>query len=379
MARTAATLYERRVSVTRVALVSPYALSVFGGVQEQVLAMARTLQQRDVDVLIVAPDSSDGDDHDTSVRIERFGRLLSIPANGSRAPLTVSLAAARAAHRSVVRFSPQVVHLHEPFAPVFGYELLRAHDRPLVGTFHRSGGGPAYALTRPVLNRLARSLDCTSAVSAAAAQTIFDGAGVTTSVLFNGFETNRFRTLPRTAHERSTILFLGRLEARKGARTVLEAARLAQRESREWIVKIAGEGPEGPDLRREFADLSTVQFLGAVSDLEKRQLLRDADVLVAPSTHGESFGLVLLEAMAAETSVVASDIDGYRDAAAGHATLFTPRDPSSLVDAIERALHVGDAWIDAAREHAERWSMDKLMDLYGEIYERALERFRTSQ
>lgn len=367
------------MTISRVALVCPYALSIYGGVQEQVLAMARTLQKRSIDVMIVAPDSSDRSDHDTSVRIERFGHLLSIPANGSRAPVTVSLSAARAAQRSVVAFSPDIVHLHEPFAPVMGYEILRSHSNASVGTFHRAGAGVAYSATRLVLKRLAKGLDAAVAVSDLAATTISNGAGVTTTTLFNGFETERFREFPRVKSSDVTVLFLGRLEARKGARTVLEAARLAAQRGQQWRVILAGDGPEGAHLRRDFGDLESVEFLGAVSDDHKRHLLRDTDVLVAASTHGESFGLVLLEAMAAQTPVVASDIDGYRAAAGGHATLFAPGDAESLLRQVVRASNSTDEQIEQARLHAQGWSMETLMDSYGEIYERALVEFARSQ
>lgn len=379
MARFGTAIRARRVSVTRVALLCPYALSVYGGVQEQVLAMARTLDRRGLEVMIVAPDSSDRANHGTNVRIERFGHLLSIPANGSRAPVTVSWAAARAAQRAIAQFAPQIVHLHEPFAPIFGYQVLRTHAVASVATFHRAGGGPAYSLTRPVLMRFARGIDCATAVSALAAETIYAGAAIDSMILFNGFETERLREYARVTSAVSQILFLGRLEVRKGARTFLDAARLANVQHPQWHFVVAGEGPEGPQLRREFAELRNVEFRGAVSDDQKRTLLRHANVLVAPATHGESFGLVLLEAMAAETAVVASDIDGYRAAAGGHATLFSPRDPLDLVRAIQSALVVSSEQISEARRHAENWSMESLMDRYSEIYEQALSRFVAPQ
>jgi len=119
-----------------------------------------------------------------------------------------------------------------------------------------------------------------------------------------------------------------------------------------------------------------IQFLGAVSDEQKRRLLRSVNVLVAPSTHGESFGLVLLEAMAAETRVVASNIDGYREAAGSHAVLFSPGDDRDLRRALREALTETPATaIDDARAYAENWSMTRLVDDYLEIYERAREAY----
>jgi len=119
-----------------------------------------------------------------------------------------------------------------------------------------------------------------------------------------------------------------------------------------------------------------VRFVGAVSDADKRAWLRRSDVLVAPSVRGESFGLTLLEGMASETRVVASDIEGYREAAGGHATLAKPADSADLAAAISRALSVTDpAATTAARQYAEEWSMRSLVERYEEIYERAHEHF----
>ena len=109
---------------------------------------------------------------------------------------------------------------------------------------------------------------------------------------------------------------------------------------------------------------------------EKRRWYRRADVLVAPATHGESFGLVLLEAMASSTRVVASDIPGYRDAAGEHAVLFESRSPAALESAITKALSSRDeATLQSARDYAQRWSMSTLMDRYLELYERARQDF----
>ena len=159
------------MSTSRIALISPYALGVFGGVQEQVLAMSRELDRRGHEVLIVAPDHADRSTCDTPATVRRFGRLLSLPANGSKAPLTLSPLASREARLAVRKFAPTIVHLHEPFAPVLGWGVLRAHAGPAVGTFHRSGAGPALELTGPLLRSLARGLDATVAVSESAAAT----------------------------------------------------------------------------------------------------------------------------------------------------------------------------------------------------------------
>ncbi len=362
--------------IRRVSIVSPYALSVYGGVQEQVLSMSRELSRRGVQVQVVAPDSRDSATYDTPARVERFGPVIRIPANGSRAPLTLSPLASQKALMRVREFQPQVVHFHEPFAPCVGWRILRTHHIASVGTFHRSGGGPAVTLAAPLLRRWAQHLDVSIAVSEQAARTALDSCGVTATVLFNGFESSRFVEFAREKQEVATIVVVGRLEARKGVATAVTAVR-EHNDCREdhWRLVVIGEGPERASLQAEAGADNAVVFLGALSDAEKRRWYRRADVLVAPATHGESFGLILLEAMASETPVVASDIPGYRDAAGSHAVLFAPGDSSSLQRAIETALARVDWSPTLARDHAQNWSMARLVDEYLAAYEQARQQF----
>jgi phosphatidyl-myo-inositol alpha-mannosyltransferase len=365
------------MSIRRVALVSPYALSVYGGVQEQVLAMSRVLSARGSEVLIVAPDASDATHYDTPAEVVRLGRLMSVPANGSRAPLTLSPLASYRARRALETFLPDVVHYHEPFAPVLPWASLRAHAYPSVGTFHRAGSGPALKFGAPIIRTLSKGLDVTAAVSEAAASTIAAVTGTECDVLFNGFETERFVTSARERSVEVVLLFVGRLDQRKGVSTLIEATREHNaRGARPWRLVIAGDGPDRARLEALAAHDGRVVFLGRVTDSQKRSWLRRVHVLVAPSTHGESFGLVLLEGMASETLVVASDIHGYREAAGGYANLFHPGDARALEHAIDEALAEGsEDRIHSARTYAEDWSMTKLVEEYESRYSLALERF----
>jgi phosphatidylinositol alpha-mannosyltransferase len=369
------------VSSRRVVLISPYALSVFGGVQEQVLAMSRVLSARGADVLVVAPDARDHTNYDTPAKVVRLGPRVSMPANGSRAPLTLSPVAALRAKDAVTFFRPDVVHVHEPFAPLLTWSTLLAHEYPTIGTFHRSGDGPALRYTRPLLRHLAARLDGAVAVSQAAAATIERAAGITSDVLFNGFETERFVEFPRERSVETVLFFVGRLEQRKGVASAIEATREHNAKgAKPWRLVIAGDGPERARLEALAAHDPRVVFLGRISDADKRSWMRRVHVLLAPSTHGESFGLVLLEGMASETLVVASDIDGYRDAAGEHATLFHPGDASSLERAVLSALAgESEERMAAARAYAQEWSMEKLMDEYESRYELARQRFTNRQ
>jgi phosphatidylinositol alpha-mannosyltransferase len=274
------------------------------------------------------------------------------------------------ARQAIDDFKAEVVHFHEPFAPLVGYgELFTSTTRIHVGTFHRSGGGPAYRLTTPLLQRVLRHLDSRVAVSERAAETLRAATGAEAEVLFNGFEMNRFKPLPRPSVP--TILFVGRFETRKGAHVVIEAVRGWRATGGPDVrLVMAGHGPDAAKLHALAADDPAITFVGAISDTEKRRLLGASSALVAASLFGESFGMTLLEGMASGVAVVASDIDGYREASGGHATLFAPNNPTDLRRAITVALEQSDGEREAARRHAEAWSMERLADSYLSIYER---------
>ena len=364
------------VAPMRVALVCPYSLSRPGGVQGQVLGLARSLERRGHRVTVYAP--SDGPvETPEGVDLVISGTSVSLPGNGSIAPVSISPLAARRAMAHLRAGTFDVVHMHEPFAPGLTYALLSSRRLPpVVGTFHRSGGSVLYRVLSPVARWMAGHLAARCAVSEAAASTASKALGGTYDVLFNGIEVDRFDGVSAWPTEGSTALFLGRHEERKGLAVLLEAWRLmiasfqgTAGASAPPVLWIAGDGPETDGLRR-------------------RRLVA-ADVLVAPSLGGESFGMVLLEAMAARTVVVASDIDGYRDAAGGRAVLVPPLDPTALDTAIRGVFDgtaaleqlvgagpgevdgAGDGrgrWLELGADRAATWSMASLAERYEECY-----------
>ena len=171
------------------------------------------------------------------------------------------------------------------------------------------------------------------------------------------------------------MLFLGRHEARKGLHVLLDAFATLERPAVLWV---AGDGPATEVQRRRHPPSDRVRWLGVLSDEEVASRLAGADVLCAPSLQGESFGMVLLEGMAGGCTVVASDIEGYRMASGGHATLVPPGDAPALARALDAALaDSGGPAVAVARkaatEYARDWSMETLAERYVDIYERAIE------
>jgi phosphatidylinositol alpha-mannosyltransferase len=217
------------------------------------------------------------------------------------------------------------------------------------------------------------------AVSEAARETGMHAGGGSFEVLFNGVEMERFESAPPRCDEqgRPVVLFLGRHEQRKGLNVLLDAFSKLERPAVLWV---AGDGPATQMQRRRHPESDRVHWLGVLSDEEVASRLAGADVLCAPSLQGESFGMVLLEGMAAGCAVVASDIEGYRTAAGGHAALVPPGDAGALARALGGALAdvvegVGQSSAEArkaATEYARNWSMDALAERYVDVYQRAI-------
>ncbi len=380
----------------RIALVSPYSLSRPGGVQGQVLGLSKALESRGHRATVFAP-LDDAADAPEGVDLVTTGHSVSLPANGSVAPVSLSVAAVSRGLRSLRTAAFDVVHVHEPFAPGLPYGLLVGrHLPPVVATFHRSGASVLYTLLGPLTRRLANRLAIRCAVSEAARATASHALGGTYEVLFNGVDVDSYGTVDPWPTDRPALLFLGRHEERKGLEVLLEAfghlcrswhEEPAFRAGGQPVLWIAGDGPQTDSLRRRHPESMDIKWLGILPEQEKIRRLAAAEVLCAPSLGGESFGMVVLEAMAARTVVVASDIDGYRDAAGGHAVLAQPGDCNALAQAIDGVLagrlaptprdpdpgarhHARSRrrWLASASEHAREWSMDRLAERYEGLY-----------
>jgi phosphatidylinositol alpha-mannosyltransferase len=365
----------------RIAILCPYSLSRPGGVQGQVVGLASALRALGHEAVVLAP-------VDGSVDLPGFsrddvvplGRSLPVPANGSVAPVALSPLAAMRAVRAVRAGGFDVLHLHEPLAPGPGYGCLFACSEPKVGTFHRAGVGIAYRVLGPAARWAAGRLDVRCAVSPEAASTASAAIGGSYEVVGNGVEIERFSGADPWRTKGPTVIFVGRHERRKGLGVLLEAwdrlmgenAAPAQRTL--WVV---GEGPETDDLRRRHRSSSGLEWLGRIGDDELAARLAGADLLCAPALGGESFGVVLVEAMAARTAVVASDLPGYAFVACGHALMVPPGDPVALAGALSRGLsdaaggtgRCAPEMLDSALAHAQRWSMRALASRYVGIFE----------
>ncbi len=367
----------------KVLLICPYSLAVPGGVQGQVLALARALRARGVAAVVVGP--CDGAPPEPGV-ID-IGRSIPFAANGSVAPIAPDPAALRRTVEVLRAEAPDVMHLHEPLVPGPTQAALLWGPAPSVGTFHASGRVPAYVWMRPVMRAFAGRLALRTAVSPEARDLAERWLGGACRVLPNGVEVDRFAKADPWPTEQPAVLFVGRHEPRKGLEVLLEAfARLPG----DAVLWVAGEGPETARLRQErpgphgpspgtSGAAGRVQWLGRLSEGELARRLRGAAAVCAPSLHGESFGVVLLEAMAAGTPVVASDIAGYRDVARDgrEALLVPPGDAVALSRALTRVLTDGKLageLVEGGTARVATFSMDRLAERFTALYTSVLEK-----
>lgn len=344
----------------------PYSLSLPGGVQGQVLGLARSLRALGHETRVLGP----CDGPPPAPYVTPLGKSVPTAANGSVAPIAPDPACALRTIRALRDESFDIVHLHEPLVPGPTLTALLVAEAPSVGTFHRAGDSQAYSAFRPAVRWAARKLQLRCAVSEDARITATEALGGSYEVLFNGIEIDRFAKADVWPTDGPTIFFVGRHEPRKGLAVLLEAVGLLPADIRLWV---GGDGPQTGELRKRTAADARVEWLGRIDEDEKAARLRGADVFCAPSLHGESFGVVLLEAMAAQTAIVASDLPGYgvvaRDGV--EAILVEPGDVSALAQSLSMMLGdrlLADTLVANGERRAATFSMDRLAECYVALY-----------
>lgn len=354
----------------RVGLVSPYSLTIPGGVQGQVLALARALRSLGVATRVLGP--CDGPPPDPCVT--PLGNSIPTAANGSVAPLAPDPAAQLRTLRALWDEDFDILHLHEPITPGPTQTTLLLHPAPIVATFHAAGASASYEYLGRPLRWMAGRIDRRCAVSEDAIALAQGPLGGEYTLVHNAVEIDRYRSAEPWPTSGPTIFFVGRHEPRKGLSVLLEALTSLPPDVRLWV---GSDGPETDRLQRQSAGDPRIEWLGRIDEDEKLSRLRGADVFCAPSLRGESFGVVLLEAMAAETPIVASSLPGYAKVArAGEdAVLVEPGDATALATALAHVLQDEQAssrLVEAGRERAQEFSMRRQAARYLEIYEETL-------
>jgi phosphatidyl-myo-inositol alpha-mannosyltransferase len=332
----------------KIGLVTPYIYPLPGGVNAHVRYLYENLIARGHDVRIIS--SIHGPQRQSEGDIIRLGYGFSVPANGSVGTLTFSPRYGTQVKEMLERERFDVLHFHEPFVPFLSLVLLRESQSVNIATFHAfAGWSPAYEFGKRALARFARKLHGRIAVSAVARHFIDRYFPGDYKVIPNGVDVAKLANAKPIARYRDgtlNILFIGRFESRKGAMYLLKAFRVLRKRGYNCRLLLAGTGPQEREIRRYIATrkLTGVELLGRVSDDDKASYFATADIFVSPATGQESFGIVLLEAMAAGRPIVCSDIHGYKGVVRRdeQALLVPPKDVKALTLALERLIRDPD-------------------------------------
>ncbi|HVS58882.1 MAG TPA: glycosyltransferase family 4 protein [Candidatus Saccharimonadales bacterium] len=370
----------------KIGLVCPYNIAKGGGVQEIVRALRLRLEQRGHEAWIITPRPRDVGNTDLT------GVKLIGQATDFRSPLhTTTQLSASVEPEEVDNLLQQekfdVLHFHEPWVPHLSRQILSRSDSVNIATFHAKV--PETLMSRtvakvvtPYTRSVLKYLHELTAVSDAAAEYIGGLTDQPVTIIPNGIDlsvyTHRAVAKPNNVG-RKTIFYIGRLERRKGVKYLLRAYQMLSQDHDDISLVLAGDGPERAKLEAMASEmqLADVTFLGHVSEEVKLQLLASSDVFCSAAIFGESFGIVLLEAMASGLVTVAGDNSGYtsvmRDL--GALSLVNPHDTTEFARRLELLLYQPDVrklWKNWALKYVKQFDYERVVDQYEELYKEAL-------
>lgn len=375
----------------KIGLVCPYDMFKGGGVQECVRALQSELVKRGHEVLIITPRprgfrklkrSSEG-----MILIGTSADIKS-PFQATTAQISASVDL-KAIDEMLENHKFDVMHFHEPWVPMLSMQILAKSTCANVATFHAKLPETALSKTverviTPYTKSILKSLDLSTAVSSAAAEYYVSISKQQPVIIPNGVDVKKYSKTKNRVSGPKTILFVGRLEKRKGVKYLLMAFSKLANTGNNFKLIIAGDGPERKKLEaftREHK-ISGVEFLGYVSDEAKIDLLRSCDIYCSPAVFGESFGIVLLEAMAAGAVVVAGNNPGYSAVmqGKGNLSIVNPKDTESFARKLELLLsdqELRKLWLDWAGEYIKQFDYQKITDQYEKAYKQAIANKKT--
>lgn len=366
----------------KVGLVCPYNMFKGGGVQECVLAMQAELTRRGHEALIITPKPRDfsGKAPDSMVLVGTATDVKSPFSTTAQVSVSVE---PDELETMLKTHNFDVIHFHEPWVPIVSRQILIRSNAANVATFHAKLPGTVMSRTierviTPYTTSVLKYLDEIAAVSEAAAEYVRSLDHLEPVIIPNGIDLDKYVLKQPTTRSR-TILYVGRLERRKGVKYLLKAfAQLVQADPSVHLV-IAGEGTDRPKLELYVKEMNiqNVTFKGFISEEEKLDLLADSMVFCSPAIFGESFGIVLLEAMARGCVVVAGDNVGYRSVLQerGKLSLIDPRETTEFARRLEVMLNDTELralWQEWASKYVQQFSYAKIVDSYEELYKHAL-------
>ena len=363
----------------KIALVCPYDWNAPGGVQVHVRQLGDRLIARGHEVLGLAPGTGQAD----VPWVRLISRPLRIPYSGTVAPVSPSPHTIGRIRSELRAFAPNVVHVHEPIAPSTSMYAALGSPAPVVATFHAYlDRSRLLSAARPLLTRVMKRVDVAIAVSEAAASFSVRRFGREPLIIPNGVEVQRFASSEpwRGAPTGRVVLWVNRLDPQKGFRVAVRAFDRLARQMQDVHFVVAGDGADREAVDELPPDiLERVTMLGTVAHEDLPGWFASADVFISPAIGQESFGIVLVESMAAGVPVVATNIPGYREVVRPDAEglLVPPGNPLALSTAIRRILldpKLAKRYSSAGRARAVAYSWDHVVPQIEAAYHRALAR-----
>lgn len=372
----------------KIGLVCPYSIVKGGGVLEIVRALQSGIEERGHEAKIITPEPRDIED------IHREDHIIFIGGGADfKSPLHTTAQFSLAADTTgitemLVEEQFDILHFHEPWVPVLSRQILSRSQSVNVATFHAKlpetlMSQTVVRMVTPYTKAVLKQLHELTAVSEAASEYVRTLTDEPVAIIPNGIDLSVFKRAPAKKRSASSkmILYVGRLERRKGVEYLLQAYGLLVEKDPDIELVIAGDGPDREKLETLAAELElgNVTFLGYVTEAEKLQLLADADLFAAPALYGESFGIVLLEAMATGLVTVAGNNPGYASVLQdlGSLSLVNPKDTEQFARRLNVMLQdeeLRKLWKKWAREAVKQYNYPLIVDKYVEVYETAMKR-----
>lgn len=367
----------------KIGLVCPYNIFKGGGVQECVIALQRQLTDKGHQALIITPrpnrvpqSNIDG--------LELVGTAKEIKSPFHTTAQVSVILDPKQLDELLVRHKFDVLHVHEPWVPLLGWQLLSHAQCATVATFHAKLPETAMSKTiekviAPYTKAMLKSLTAFTAVSTAAAEYVNTLQKQMPIIVPNGIDLETYQYKKQTARDKDMILYIGRLERRKGVQHLLRAYKVLKNQRPTSRLVIAGDGPDREKLE-SFAKsqrLADVVFLGHITERKKLQLLKKTTIFCSPALYGESFGIVLLEAMATGAVVVAGDNPGYRSVMQerGSISIVDPKNTTAFVNRLKLLMadeSIRALWQEWATLYVKQFDYQVIAQNYLDVYQHAL-------
>lgn len=360
-----------------IGIVSPYGWDAPGGVQAHIADLRDYLVKQGHKVSVLAPS---GEDRDLPEWVVSAGRPISIPYNGAVARVLFGPLAFARVKEWIGENDFDLLHLHEPAIPSISLLACWAAEGPMIGTFHASAKKQkaSFAIV-PILEPVIEKLAARIAVSEAARETLIAHLDTDAVVIPNGIYSKRMRGKIREEWSGQTLGFMGRFnEPRKGLKVLIDALPIISRFMPDIRVLVAGPGDPEEFLKEIDPQLkSRIEFLGKLTESEKADFMSSVGAYVAPNTGGESFGIILAEALAGGAAVIAADIPAFSALLEGgkYGRLFKSEDSTELAKAVIDLLRnpeMRDEIAKSGQNYAQGFDWDAVAKDIFEIYEMAI-------